>query len=103
MDRVPVMSGLRCLELADPSRVRCLAKAPNTKVIRRHRDRLVVEIQIHETADDSDIPARSGNPLRYSHDNETGTNPPRVWTLKRIPRAARPAFTAVLQECHRAA
>lgn len=36
---------------------------------------------------------------RYSHNHETGDNPEKVWTLKRLPRSTRPVFTAVLDEC----
>lgn len=96
---VPVMSGCRGLELADPSRVRQLAKAPNARLIRRRRDGKVVEIQLSAAGDDSARPERHTNPRRYSYDHETDENPSGVWTLKHIPTAARPVFRAVLDDC----
>lgn len=100
-NRVPVLAGERCIQLADAARVARLTKHPNVVVIRRRKDRQIVELQIHAVGDDSREPARLGNPLKYSHHGETDTNPSNVWTLKRIPSHARHVFTAVLDECRR--
>jgi len=99
MERVPVMCGLRCVELADAARVKRLASAPNAKAIRRHRDGKLVEIQLRAEGDDSHRAGRTGNPLSYSYDSETEENPATVWTLKRIPSGARAVFRAVVEEC----
>ena len=95
-DRVPVMSGTRCIELAGPQRVNRLARSPNVDVIRRRKDCKVVEIQVRDRGDDSRKPAKQGNPLKYSHRGETDSNPTNVWTLKHIPTHTRPIFRAVL-------
>lgn len=102
MDRIPVMCGYRCVELAGPARVQQLAKAPNAQMIRRHSDRKLVEVQLHEAGDDHARPRRKGNPLRYSHNSETRDNVQNVWALKRIPNEARPVFTEVLTSCRAA-
>jgi hypothetical protein len=94
--RVPVMSGPRCIELADAARVKHLAKAPNVELIRRRRDGRVVEIHLLEFGDDSRKRARNSNPQAYSHHAETEDNPSNTWTLKRLPRHTRAVFRAVL-------
>jgi hypothetical protein len=99
MERVPVMCGLECVELADASRVERLRTARNAKLIRRRRDGQVVEIQLREAGDDYKLPARLGNPGRYAYDNETPDNPRGVWTLKRVPRTVRSVFRAVVEGC----
>jgi hypothetical protein len=81
---VPVMCGLKCVELAGPARVARLERAPNARVIRRHRDGRAVEVQLCSVGDDSARPPRRGNPRRYSHDRDTPENPLHVWTLKRV-------------------
>jgi endonuclease V-like protein UPF0215 family len=97
--RIPVMAGPRCIELADKARVRRLIQAPNVVVIRRKKDRRIVEIQLQEYGDDSRVPTRLGNPLAYSHKSETQDNVANVWALKRIPQQAATIFSAVLDEC----
>lgn len=99
MEPVPVMCGLRCLELADGSRLKWLAGAPNAKAICRRRDGKLVEIQLRAEGDDSHRAGRTGNPLSYSYDSETEENPATVWTLKRIRSDAREVFRAVVEEC----
>lgn len=83
------MAGRRCIEMAGASRVRHLLKAPNMRAVRRRRDGRVVEIQLLEVGDDSVRKPRRGNPLKYSHKQETEDNPTNVWTLKQIPDKAR--------------
>jgi hypothetical protein len=82
--RIPVMAGPRCIEFAGPERVRRLLVAPNVRVIRRRKDRAVVEIQLAAHGDDSHLPSKRGNPQKLSHQAETDTNPRRVWMLKRL-------------------
>lgn len=98
-ERVPVMSGFRCLERADAARVARLVRARNVVAIRRHKDGEIVELQVSARGDDSEKRARGGNPLAYSYDGEAEDNPPNVWALKRIPNCARRVFTAVVDDC----
>jgi hypothetical protein len=99
-----VFSGPKCIELADPSRVRVLLKAPNVTPVRRRKDRCIVELQISAGSDDAALKASQRNPRRHSHNHAvdkpdwTG-NPERVWTLRPISRKARPIFRAVLDSC----
>ena len=79
------MAGPQCVEFASPERVRRLLLAPNVRVIRRRKDRAVVEIQLAVHGDDTRLPARYGNPQKLSHDSETAENPPRIWTFKKLP------------------
>jgi hypothetical protein len=92
------MSGERCIELAGPERVKRLSRHANVEVIRRRKDRQVVEIQIHAQGDDSLKPPRHGNPLKYTFREELESSAP-VFTLKHLPNHTRPIFTAVLDDC----
>jgi hypothetical protein len=84
---IPVMSGARCIEMAGPERARRLAQMANVRVIRRHRDGTIVEIQLLDYADDSRVPPRNGNPLRLSTSFGNEQNPPNVWHHKKIAAA----------------
>lgn len=87
-EKVPIMHGPRCLELAGPQRLLCLLKGPNVEVIRRRKDHKIVELQIHEVGDDSMELSRGGNASTNSHNKETVTNPPRCWTFRRLRKAS---------------
>jgi hypothetical protein len=100
-NRIPIMTGLRCLELASPERARRIAHGANVRLVRRRRSHQVVEIQLVEHGNDDREPAKMGNPLVYSHDNETDRNPGGCWTLKH--QGYRPAFMRVVQDCLKAA
>jgi len=93
------MSGLRCLELAGPERMRRLAESSNVHLVRRRSSRQVVEIQISDQGDYSRVPASHGNPLSYSHKHETATNPEKVWTLKHIDERDAPLFRTAVDDC----
>ena len=80
--RIPVFAGPRCLELADPARVRQLLLAPNVEVVRRHKDRAVCEIHLLEYGDDARLLPRQGNAQRLSYNFETDENPRGCWALK---------------------
>jgi hypothetical protein len=95
---VPVMTGLRCTELAGPERVKQLLKSPNVVPIRRRKDNQVVELQVQDRADDSRVPAHQGNPLKYTFLEELESSAP-IHTLKRLPDFTRPIFRAVLESC----
>ena len=101
MERVPVMCGLRCIELADASMAEKLAHAPNARAIRRRRDGVLVEIQMRAAGDDSTRRPCKADPRRYSHNHETAQNPRGVWTLRWISPDVRGVFTTVLDECFR--
>jgi hypothetical protein len=91
------MSGLRCLELASPERARRVARGANVRVVRRRCDRQVVELQVVEYGNDERLPAKMGNPLAYSHCNDTDVNPAGCWALKRT--APRRDFLRVVEDC----
>ena len=95
---IPVMAGERCLELATHSRATAIAAAPNAVPIRRHRDGKLVEIQVRDFGADAGFP-QHGDPRRYSHNHETETNPPQVWTLRHIPRNQRSLFGSAVNDC----
>lgn len=102
--RVPVFSGPRCLEYADQARLRVLMQAPNIEVVRRHKDKRIVELQMLSMGDESALKDGQGNPRRHSHDHEvdrtdwTG-NPNRCWTLKAIRRRDRDVFRRAVLDC----
>jgi hypothetical protein len=81
MERVPVMCGVQCVELADPTRVSCLLAAPNVEAITRHRDGKLVELQLHDFGEDPNERAKRGISRAGAHDYETWTNPRGVWEL----------------------
>jgi hypothetical protein len=104
--RVPVYStdaggNLRCIDIADEARARRLTQAHNAQVIRRRKDRRIVEIHLTSQGDDSEWQPEHprGNPRRYSHDHESEDNPRGTWKLKHIPDEAAEIFTAVLDQC----
>lgn len=92
------MNGLRCIELADPSRATRLARHANVQTIRRRKDRKIVELQVHEQGDDARLPAHHGNPLAYSYREEVEDHAP-VWALKHLPNHTRRIFCAVVLDC----
>jgi hypothetical protein len=98
LERVPVMNGLRCIELADPSRARRLAKHANVQTIRRRKDRKIVELQVHNQGDEGGLPAHFGNPLAYSYREEVDGHAP-IWQLKYLPKHTRNVFRAVVLDC----
>jgi hypothetical protein len=83
-NRIPVMAGSRFIEFAGPERVQKLLQAANVKIIRKRKNRAIVEIQLLEYGDDSRTPSQWGNPQKLSHNHETPDNPLGVWTLKRL-------------------
>jgi hypothetical protein len=93
------MCGARCIELAGPSRVNRLKGHSNVQVIRRRGDRKVVEIQVHDSGDDSRKPAHISNPLAYVFREEVVRGLAPIFVLKHIPTHTRPVFTAVLDSC----
>jgi|GEM_PF-3615340 len=103
---VPVFEGDRFIELADPSRVQLLLKAPNVKAVRKRNkgERRIVELRITATSDDLAMKAKQGNPRRLSHNHAvdqtdwTG-NPDRCWTIKPIRRRNRRIYREVLNSC----
>jgi hypothetical protein len=82
--RIPVTAGPRLVEMADAQRVAVLMRAPNVRVILRHK-RIPVEIQLLDHGDSWRIPPKWGRPQKLSTNLEGPDNPPRVWKFKRIP------------------
>lgn len=79
------MAGPRCLELADLSRAYALSVAPNVRIVRRRRTGEIIEVNIAEVGDDSHLKSTSGSSIWLVHKHESETNPPNVWTHKRVP------------------
>lgn len=84
--RIPVTAGPRLVEMADPSRVEVLLRAPNVKPLRYKR--VIVELQILDYGDAARIPPKWGNPQKRSTNLECDDNPARTWKLKRLPDIA---------------
>lgn len=80
-DKIPIYSRYG-KELVDPLRAAKLAQAPNAQVVRRRRDGRIVQINLFSFTDDYKLPSRRGNPQSEIHNQETETNPPRVWEFK---------------------
>lgn len=100
MERVPVMSGLRCLELANPARVARLLQAPNATAVMRRKDRKVVEIQLRaESCDEAGSAGRKGNAQSYSFREYGEQMQAGPWALKRIDSETRGIFTTVVDGC----
>jgi hypothetical protein len=97
--RIPVFVGPRCIEIADEARARQLAKASNSQVVRRRKDRQIVQINLLDQGADKPLDHPKGNPRRYSHDHENEHNPPQVWTLRRLPSSTRKIYRAVIDSC----
>ena len=57
MHLIPVFVGSRIVEMADPTRVRVLAGAPNAVLVRARKTRMVVRINLLPLADDSEARA----------------------------------------------
>lgn len=93
------MNGLRCIELADPSRAARLAKHPNVEAIRRRKDRKIVELQVHSDGDDSALDAHHGNPLAYVYREEVVAGLAPIFVLKHLPGHTRNIFRAVVLDC----
>jgi hypothetical protein len=82
--RIPVTSGSRLLEFADPARAAVLLRAPNVRPILKHKKRLV-EIQLIDFGVDcSREESRDGNPQSYTSRAEDDLNPRNVIHFKRI-------------------
>lgn len=73
----------RLIEKANADRVKRLAAAPNAQIVRK-RSGQVVQINLKNHGDDSNLVMHRGNPRRYSHDHENVVNPPRVWTMRKL-------------------
>lgn len=99
MNRIPVFSGGRCVDLVDEARARQLGKARNVQAIRRRKDRRVVELHIENHGGDWKGKAMRGDPRKYSHDHETDHNPNRCWTLRHLPDHTEPLFRLAIKDC----
>lgn len=82
--RIPVFSGPRLLEMADPQRVEVLLLAPNVRPIFRHK-RTLVQLLVEDYGDSSRVPAKCGNPQKLSTNLEADDNPQNVWKFKKFP------------------
>jgi hypothetical protein len=81
--RIPVTAGPRLVEMADPQRVLALLRAPNVRVVRRHK-RTIVELQLLDFGDGATVPPKWGKPQKLSTNLESDDNPARVWKFKRL-------------------
>lgn len=96
--RIPVRAGCQIIEFADEARARRILRAPNAHPIRARKSGRVVGIDLADLGTSKE-PARCGNPLKYSHHNETDGNPNGVWTLKKIPPSTADIFAEVADGC----
>jgi hypothetical protein len=85
---VPVFCGRICVDRVGPERLRDLLKGRNVKPVTRHRDRKIVELQVHDFGLEANVPSTGGNASTESHDKENFQNPPRCWMLRRRLRKA---------------
>ena len=95
--RIPVRDpDNNIIERVDASRARRILMSRNATAI-RHRKGQLLGINLRSMSDDWVEPLHA-NPRSYSHKNETESNPPNVWTLKRIPDETAAIFDNVLRE-----
>ncbi len=97
--RIPVFSGPRCVELADPARVRVLRRAPNAEFVTRRKDNQVVQINLRQVDDESGLRARSGNPQAYVARIHTEGMPSGIFEFKSIAHQTEPMFRQVQTDC----
>ncbi len=88
----------RVLALIPARDVKHYREAPNARVQENDAGQVIV---LQHWSDDTSLIVHRGNPRRYSHDHETGENPPRVWTMRRL-GAKDPAGEAFVQRIYRA-
>lgn len=96
--RIPVRADGVIVERVDHSRALHLAKASNAEVIRKRKTKEIVGINLKSAGDDSGLDRRHNNPRSHSHKNETETNPPNCWTLKRIHSKTADIYGAVVND-----
>lgn len=61
-----------------------LNSASNSRLVRKRHRGAVARIILSSMADESALPGRDSDPMRYSHNRETATNPEKVWTLRHL-------------------
>jgi len=61
-----------------------LLRSPNVREVRRHKSGELFQLEVTTQGNDERMPARLGNPRRYSHDHETDDNPARNWMLRHL-------------------
>lgn len=88
-----------CIDLVDEQRARQLARAPNARAIRKRKTGQIVEIHLRSFGDDSNEPARPGNPRRRSSSSETASNPQNVWYLKNVRTADEHLYRLSVTDC----
>jgi hypothetical protein len=76
------MAGSRMIELAGPARVKRLAEGVNVRIVRKHKTREIVEVQLLDYGDDSQRKELWANPRKLSIDTDNDQNPSGVWMLK---------------------
>ena len=76
------MAGSRMIELAGPARVKRLAEGVNVRIVRKHKTREIVEVQLLDYGDDSRRKELWANPRKLSIDSENDENPAGTWMLK---------------------
>jgi hypothetical protein len=94
------------VDLVDQAQARQMAKGINAKVIRRRKDKAIVEVHLSSLGDDSNWNPEhpKANPRTYSHDHETPLNPRGCWTVRHLHSEDAPIYqAAVLDTLKRAA
>jgi hypothetical protein len=92
---------LHAVDIADESRARRLALAPNATCIRRRKDKRLMEIHLRSFGNDCNWqPERpKGNPRRYSHSHGQEDNPNGVWKLRHLPADTAPLYRLSVTDC----
>lgn len=80
--RIPVTSGPRLVEMADPQRAEALLRAPNARPLIYRRT--IVEIQLLDYGDSSRVPPKWGRAQKLSTNLESDDNPAQVWKFKQV-------------------
>ena len=87
------------VDLVDEQKALQLAKAPNATVIRRRKDRRIVEIHLRSLCDESSLPRRMGDPRKYSKHHQTDQNPENVWYLRHLPDETEDLYRLSVTDC----
>jgi hypothetical protein len=96
--RIPVFANGQVIELADEQRARQLAKGQNARWVKARKSGRKIGIHLDNYGASFTVPAKNGNPRRYSHDNQTDDNPAGVWTLKHLPASTAHLFRLSVTE-----
>jgi hypothetical protein len=89
------------VDIVDQARAQRLSLAPNVRIVRRRKDKRIMEVHILSFGDDSKQAGKRGNPLSYSNfvRQETEYEPTGMWALKHLANETAPLFDEVVRSC----